>query len=690
MKLAVLPVFCNDVPRVTTLTRDWLHRAIGHVAGFFFDQSGGREDFEFRVFDWVQLPLTSAEWNGLGFEVGHTAKAKVIDALGVDLSPFDHFAFIIDKADAQLAAVSPSTPTHVLVGAQDCDPALLEHEFGHFFGANHANLAGPDGMIEYGDNYCIMGGEGSKFSRDEPALYFQDANGNQVTGFAQTGPGMAAPALLACGWLNLGEHGVDIGPRLCAHPWETTVELAPLRGAPPPGQAGVPVCAFADGVAPDRRVLVQYRSRDGWDAAMPQPPAPANGWVEVHLSTGSGGGTTSLQVAVLPASAGATAFVGDGAFRVTVAGVDAIRNTVILRVGRETWRPWFVPRPEHVFNRLAPVAAVAREPEHMDVFKVGLDGAVWSSWWHGDGQGWRPWFQIFPQTVFAQHAPITAIARRRDHIDLFTTGFDGAIWSAWWHDDATGWRPWFQIFPQTVFSQDRRTEAVAREPEHMDLFRIGFDGALWSAWWHGDNVGWRPWFQIFPQTRFALNADVTAVAREPNHLDVFVVGNDGGVWSCWWHGDNVGWRPFFRVPGHGGFDPGQRVAAVARRPDHLDLFCVDRQGIVWSAWWHADATGWRPWFPLFPERRFPNTARVSAVAREPEHVDVFVTADNGVVWSAWWHGDNAGWRPWFPIQPATVFDHRLAVTALARRPDHMDLFQVGFDGRIWSTFWHPV
>lgn len=282
------------------------------------------------------------------------------------------------------------------------------------------------------------------------------------------------------------------------------------------------------------------------------------------------------------------------------------------------------------------------------------------------------------------------------HLDLFATGLDNAVWSCWWHADAQGWRPWFPIHPQTVFAQDRPTVAVARQPEHIDLFRVGFDGAVWSAWWHGegDPGGWRPWFQIHAETRFSPKADVTAVARESEHLDLFIVGLDGRVWSAWWHGagDPGGWRPWFTVPGDARFDPSQRVAVVARRSDHVDLFCIDTNGVVWSAWWHADNIGWRPWFPLFAERQFPSVGRVTAIAREPEHLDVFVVGADGVVWSAWWHGagDPGGWRPWFPIQPSTVFDARVPVTAVARRPDHLDLFEMGFDGRVWSTFWHPV
>ncbi len=68
------------------------------------------------------------------------------------------------------AAVSPLHPTHVHVGAQSFDPALLAHEIGHFFGTEQANLDSPNGPREYDDRFCLMGRKGPKASFAHPAL----------------------------------------------------------------------------------------------------------------------------------------------------------------------------------------------------------------------------------------------------------------------------------------------------------------------------------------------------------------------------------------------------------------------------------------------------------------------------------------------------------------------------------------
>jgi hypothetical protein len=490
MKLAYLPVFCSDTPRVTNLTQPWLFKLATHAAGFYFDMSGERELMEFRVFDWFQLPITGQQWNDFGFDAGDHVIPMVASGLHVDLGPYDHFVFVIDKADAHLAATRPSDRKYTYMGAQDADPSILCHELGHQFNSNHANLDTPNGPEEYGDNFCIMGAEGGKYSYTEPALNFTNyvgqslwrycsqcmamfydgyatkgrcagappggrigglkghkaagymfvlphdipgsgqnnwryckfcqsmffdgypdkgacagnpSGGHAAEGFmfvlphdvvdtgqtewrycerchgmffngypskgacpagpgghkaagynfslphdipdhATDGPGMVAPNIGACGWLDLGSQSVsrDLGPILRSRPSETVVELAPLRGAPPNGYSGTPVCGWGDGLLPARsgqRLIIEYRSRDGRDRGLPTTDTGAPGFVVVHQTSGSGRGTSSLQIAALPLEQGATTYLDPGGLDVTVASFDPGRNTVLVRVRSEPWPP---------------------------------------------------------------------------------------------------------------------------------------------------------------------------------------------------------------------------------------------------------------------------------------------------------------------------------------------------------------
>ena len=48
-----------------------------------------------------------------------------------------------------------------------------------------------------------------------------------------------------------------------------------------------------------------------------------------------------------------------------------------------------------------------------------------------------------------------------------------------------------------------------------------------------------------------------------------------------------------------------------------------------------------------------------------------------------WNGD------WFPVPGQATFDRqRQQVAAVSRAPGNLDLFVIGSDNRVWTTFWN--
>jgi hypothetical protein len=56
MNLALMLLSCTGSPRITDYDRPWVELLVAHVADYFRDQSGGREQVAFRVLDWFELP----------------------------------------------------------------------------------------------------------------------------------------------------------------------------------------------------------------------------------------------------------------------------------------------------------------------------------------------------------------------------------------------------------------------------------------------------------------------------------------------------------------------------------------------------------------------------------------------------------------------------------------------------------
>jgi hypothetical protein len=81
----------------------------------------------------------------------------------------------------------------------------------------------------------------------------------------------------------------------------------------------------------------------------------------------------------------------------------------------------------------------------------------------------------------------------------------------------------------------------------------------------------------------APNTSINVVSRYPNHLDVFAVGSNHGIYSTWWDASG-GWANWFQIAG-GVAAPNTSVYALSRYPDILDVFAVGTDQHVDTVWW---------------------------------------------------------------------------------------------------------
>ena len=63
-----------------------------------------------------------------------------------------------------------------------------------------------------------------------------------------------------------------------------------------------------------------------------------------------------------------------------------------------------------------------------------------------------------------------------------------------------------------------RLVVVARDPQHMDVFRFAGDNSLATTYFDGS---WHPSFGIAPPNIVRGNSPLVALARTPNNVDVF-------------------------------------------------------------------------------------------------------------------------------------------------------------------------
>lgn len=336
-------------------------------------------------------------------------------------------------------------------------------------------------------------------------------------------------------------------------------------------------------------------------------------------------------------------------------------------------------------------APVPPGPERLDVFATGLDGAVSHAAWEQNvaSARWRGWWPV-DNIVAGSASPAIAVTRDSNHLDLFVAGVDGKLYTAGWASGVANqaWRGWWTILTGTI-QPDGSLTAVSRAPNKLDAFHVANDGGVYTAVWESgvNDDAWMGWWRI-GTLKAKPGSVVTAVSREPNKLDIFVAGNDGVVYTAAWDA-NVpgGWRGWWDILG-GAVPAGGSVTAVARTPNKLDVFVVSGDGFIYTAAWEGDVNNgaWSGWWRIGSLQANPGNV-VTAVSRDANKLDVFVAGSDGKTYTAAWDANiPGGWRGWWSILTGAIQPGGV-ITAVSRAANKLDAFYVGNDGGVYTAAW---
>ncbi len=342
--------------------------------------------------------------------------------------------------------------------------------------------------------------------------------------------------------------------------------------------------------------------------------------------------------------------------------------------------------------------AITRVSDQLDVFWPGPDRAIGSTFWN-PGSSWVRPFPITPPGAARARSTVSCTARTPSQLDAFWVGPDNAIGSTFWNGATNaGWHAPFPVTPPNAARGDSPVASTARLTQHLDVFWIGGDGAIASTFWSPFmNEGrWNQPFPVTPPGAAGGGSGLSAVTRLPHQLDLFWVGADGAIGSTFWSRDfnNGRWNPPFAITPPGAARAGSPMAAVTRLPHHIDVFWIGPDGAIGSTFWDKDMNGgrWHPPFPVTPPHAAGEGAGLTALARLEHHIDLFWVGPDGAIGSTFWspHINGGRWNQPFPVTPPGAARAGSPVSVVARVPEHIDVFWVGPDGALGSTFWNSA
>jgi hypothetical protein len=372
------------------------------------------------------------------------------------------------------------------------------------------------------------------------------------------------------------------------------------------------------------------------------------------------------------------------------------------------WTPWTRALDANVGD----MTVVATNADRLDLFWIDGNGFVQttSSDVNVNGGNLSPPSRIDNGfTGRSGSARVAAVARKPNHLDIFVTDKDGTVYWNWWdaNEDNGLWHT-FRPISQVGFSKaDRQLAAVAKKPHDLDLFIVGTDGRIWSRFGaaNSGDVNWYDWYVIGdfndPTSQTNLTSvGVAAVARGSGHLDVFMVANDGILRHNSWDANSPGWSFFWESIHTQGVQvtDSSILRAVSRSPTRVDVFIGGKpqtgqgQQVLWN-WsdFNRDSGAWHSLVPIQPQpvEGWPNRP-IAAVGRTGTHLDVFVAGSlplPSAIFSSWQDDnvDGGAWHPWSILGDING-QNVSALAAVSRIPQRIDVF-LSSGAAIYRAFW---
>ena len=251
------------------------------------------------------------------------------------------------------------------------------------------------------------------------------------------------------------------------------------------------------------------------------------------------------------------------------------------------------------------------------------------------------------------------------------------------------WHGWWSIADLQV-EPGSPVSVASRGANNLDVFVVGKDGGIYTAAWGPQTDStWKGWWRI-SDLEAKPGSSVSVTSRGADWLDIFVVGNDGGIYTASWNpAFEDGWHGWWRI-GNNAVDPGSPVSVVSRGADKLDVFVTGSDGGIYTAAWEPGFTdGWHGWSRIGDLAADPESY-IAAVSRGTDKLDIFVVGPDGKVQANGWEPKfPCGWKGWQNVLDAS-FKPGSCLGAISRSSDWLDVFAASVDSSVYTAAWNPA
>lgn len=192
----------------------------------------------------------------------------------------------------------------------------------------------------------------------------------------------------------------------------------------------------------------------------------------------------------------------------------------------------------------------------------------------------------------------------------------------------------------------------------------------------------------------SINNKIVAVSRKPDTMEIFWFGVDGSLQDAYWYeGFGPDWRRLELAPANLTKATSQtHITAVSSSPETMEVFWVGTDGSIQLADWyeHPDFK-WRV-TEIAPAGSAHSYSPITAVSRKSGDINVFWVGPNNSVQSAKLVQpanplQSSRWNV-YEVAPANSVSPGGSLAAVSRRSDTMEVFWINPNGSIEDAYWY--
>lgn len=286
------------------------------------------------------------------------------------------------------------------------------------------------------------------------------------------------------------------------------------------------------------------------------------------------------------------------------------------------------------------IPAVGRNPDgRLEVFIVGTDGGLDHIWQQtaGNSSSWSGWAG-FGGWTFSQTACVVANNNANGRLEIFLIGLDGALDHIW--DTGSGWSGWAGL--GGTWNQNACVAAGSNLDGRQEVFVIGTTGELYHNYQTVPNGGWSGWNSLggsWPQTQR------TALARNSDgRLEIFIIGNGGLIHHAYQTVANGGWYTAWPALGGWQFASSVKPLAALNSNGTLDVIAIGTDGHLNHI---NSANGWAGgWSSFGGSPAFSQDIRPCVGTNPDGRLEVFLTAPASDMVHVYQTTPSGSWYGW--------------------------------------------